>query len=239
MNRMKEKTMNPPLLSASVMCAPQWSDIADMLREMQEAGIHLLHADVMDGQFVPNLMLGTKGVKELRSISRLPLDLHFMVENPEEKLGWFDIQPGEYVSVHAESTCHLQRILTHIRKIGAHPMAALNPATPLCMMEEVLPDLDGVVIMTVNPGFAGQMLIPQMLQKIARARKMLDDAGYSHIRIEVDGNVSFENARKMRKAGADMFVCGTAGLFSREGTIVENILRMRRCIADFDKEGES
>lgn len=229
--------MNQPMIAPSIMCAPQWSDITETLRQMQEAGVELLHADIMDGHFVPNFMLGTAGIKELRKISPLPLDLHFMVEDPEEKIGWFDIQPGEYVSVHVESTRHLQRTLARIRERGAHPLAALNPATPLCMLEDVLPDLDGIVMMSVNPGFAGQKLIPQILNKIARARQMLDQAGFSCLRIEVDGNVSFENAVKMRAAGADIFVCGTASLFSGQGTLLENIVRMRQSIAD--EEGEA
>ena len=117
-----------------------------------------------------------------------------MVEKPEEKLDWFDIQPGEYVSVHAESTRHLQRTLAKIADYGAHPMVALNPATPHCMLEDVLDDVSGVLLMTVNPGFAGQKLVPQTLGKITRLRELLDKTGHEEVFIEVDGNVSFENA---------------------------------------------
>ncbi len=224
--------MNQAIISPSVMCVPQWRDITATLEQMQEAGVELLHIDVMDGIFVPNLMLGTEAVRQLRSISPIPIDLHLMVERPEDKLPWFDIRPGEYVSVHVESTRHLQRVLTRIRELGARPLAALNPATPIVMLENVLPDIDGVMLMTVNPGFAGQKLVPQMLNKIERTRQMLDQAGYSQVRIEVDGNVSFENAGKMRMAGADIFVCGTASLFSGKGTLPERIVRMRRCITE-------
>ena len=111
-------------------------------------------------------------------------------------------------------------------------MVAINPATPLCMIEDVLPDVDGVLVMTVNPGFAGQKLVPQTLDKVARLRKMLDDAGRDDVRIEVDGNVSFENAVKMRAAGADMFVCGTSSIFTKPGTITENTMKLRQCVAD-------
>lgn len=217
------------MLSPSIMCAPSWHETETLLNKLKDNKVELIHADVMDGHFVPNMMLGTASIRELRKISPIPLDIHLMVEEPERMLGWFDIQPGEYVSVHAESTRHLQRVLATIRDLGAKPMVALNPATPLCMLEEVLPDLAGILIMTVNPGFAGQKMIPQTLDKIARARKMLDAAGFA-IPIEVDGNVSFENAVRMRQAGADIFVCGTASLFSGKGTLDGNIAHMRECI---------
>jgi len=224
--------MNKAQLSPSMMCVPDWQDISGLLAELQQCGVEWLHADVMDGCFVPNLMMGTESVKHLRKISPIPLDLHMMIENPDDKLDWFDIQPGEFVSIHAETTRHLQRVLAKIRSYGAHPVVAINPATPLCMIEDVLPDVDGVLVMTVNPGFAGQKLVPQTLDKVARLRKMLDDAGRDDVRIEVDGNVSFENAVRMRAAGADMFVCGTSSIFTKTGTITENTIKLRQCVAD-------
>lgn len=224
--------MNSIMIAPSVMCVPQWDQPGQTLKALQESGVDLLHVDVMDGVFVPNLMLGTDSVRQLRKNSDIPLDIHLMIQHPEEKLGWFDIQPGEYVSIHAESTHHLQRALSRIRDYGAKPMVALNPGTPLCMLEDVLEDVEGVLLMTVNPGFAGQKLVPQTLQKITRLRNMLDAYGMVDVPIEVDGNVSFENAVKMRKAGADIFVCGTSSIFSREGTIMENTRRFRRCLED-------
>lgn len=222
--------MNKVMLAPSVMCVSEWQGAEKVLDELKAGSVELLHADVMDGEFVSNLMLGTESIKHLRKASQITLDIHLMIENPEDKLAWFDIQPGEYVSVHAESTKHLQRALARIREYGAHPMVALNPGTPLYMLEDVLADVDAVLLMTVNPGFAGQKLVPQTLEKITRLRKMLDDAGRSDVLIEVDGNVSFENAVKMREAGADIFVCGTSSVFSKEGTIAENIARFRSCI---------
>ena len=153
-----------------------------------------------------------------------------MIERPENKIAWFDIQPDEFVSVHVESTRHLQKVLAKIRGYGAHPMAALNPATPLYMLEEIMPDIDGVLLMTVNPGFAGQSLVPQMLEKISRLRKMLDSKGFQNVHIEVDGNVSFENGRKMRDAGANIFVGGTSSIFSKNDAIETNIKRFRQCV---------
>ena len=222
--------MNKALLAPSVMCVSACDGMKD-LEALKNSGVELLHADVMDGELVPNLMLGTEAIKQLRKLSPIPLDIHLMIERPEDKLAWFDPQPGEYVSVHVESTKHLQRALSRIRDCGAKPMAALNPATPLCMIEDVLPDVEAVLLMTVNPGFAGQKLVPQTLAKITRLRRMLDNSGLEHVRIEVDGNVSFENGAKMRAAGADMFVCGTSSLFAKGGTVEENTLRFREALA--------
>lgn len=217
--------MHPIVLAPSMMCVPQWENPAKVVKTLENAGVGLLHMDVMDGSFVPNLMLGTESIKQLRRVTNVPLDIHLMIERPEDKLHWFDIQPGEYVSIHAESTKHLQRALIQVRSYGAHPMVALNPATPLCTIEDVLADVDAVLLMTVNPGFAGQKLVPQTLDKISRLRKMLDDAGRTDVLIQVDGNVSFETAPKMRSAGADIFVCGTSSLFHKDGTIEENAKR--------------
>ncbi len=228
--------MHNALLSCSMMCASLWSGAEKVLAELEAGSVELLHADVMDGVFVPNMMLGTDSIKQLRKISNIPLDIHLMIEQPEDKLGWFDLQPGEWVSIHVESTRHLQRALTRVREYGAHPMVALSPATPLCMIEDVLPDVDGVLLMTVNPGFAGQKLVPQMINKIARLRKMLDENGYEHVRIEVDGNVSFENIGKMRKAGADIFVGGTSSMFHKDHTVSENVAHVRRCLAEAEQE---
>jgi ribulose-phosphate 3-epimerase len=184
----------------------------------------------MDGVFVPNLMLGTDAIRQLRRMSSIPLDIHLMIEKPEDKLEWFDIQPGELVSVHVESTRHLQRALAKIRGLGARPMAALNPATPLCMVEDVMADVDGILVMTVNPGFAGQKLVPQMLDKIARLRAMLDAAGRKEVLIEVDGNVSFENAKLMSAAGADIFVAGTSSIYAKGGDMFANAEKLRDVI---------
>lgn len=228
-----ERGLHKPLeawLAPSLMCVSEWKDSEKVLGQLEENRIELLHADVMDGEFVSNLMLGTESIRHLRKASSIPLDIHLMITRPEDKLDWFDIQPGEYVSVHAESTRHLQRTLARIREYGAHPMVALNPATPLYVLEDVLEDVDGVLLMTVNPGFAGQRLVPQTLDKIARLRKMLDEAGRPEVRIEVDGNVSFENGTKMRQAGADIFVCGSSSIFSKNGTVPENIIRFRNCV---------
>lgn len=153
-----------------------------------------------------------------------------MINRPDTKLSRFHIQLGEFVSVHWESTPHIQRALAAIREAGGKPMLALNPATPIDVLEYVLDDIDGVLVMTVNPGFAGQKLIPATLDKITRVRQYLDERGHAKVRIEVDGNVSFANAEKMRSAGADIFVAGTSSILGKDGSMQENIRKLRQSV---------
>lgn len=215
-------------LSPSMMCA-DYRRLAETLGLFEKNGVEYLHVDIMDGVFVKNFTLGTDFCRVLREMTPIPLDIHLMITEPESKIDWFRPGPGEYVSVHAESTCHLQRALAAVKAAGARAMAALNPATPLNVLDYVLDDIDGVLLMTVNPGFAGQKMIPAMLGKIAATRRYLDERGYTETEIEVDGNVSFENAAKMSKAGADIFVCGTSSVFAGNN-IEENIRKTRFCV---------
>jgi len=213
------------------MCA-SIADFKETLATFKKEGIELLHIDVMDGEFVPNFQLGTAFIEQVRKMSDIPLDIHLMINRPEDKLDWFGIKEGEWVSIHYESTNHVQRALARIKAKGAKAMLALNPATPLCVLEDVLDDLDAVLIMTVNPGFAGQALIPATLNKIKRLRGMLDDCGRSDILIEVDGNVSFENGKRMSEAGANIFVAGSSSVFHKDMTLTEGIRRLRESVAE-------
>jgi len=212
------------------MCA-DFCNLGRDLRTFEELGIEYLHIDIMDGIFVPNYTLGTDFVKALHAATDIPLDIHLMIDEPERKIDWFELNPNDYVSIHYESTRHVQRTLQRIKDRGAKTMLALNPATPLCVLEDVLPDLDAVLIMTVNPGFAGQKMVPQTLDKIARCKKMLNERGYGHVEIEADGNVSFENAAKMRAAGADIFVAGTSSILGPGKDLVVETKRFREVIA--------
>ncbi|MBQ9132354.1 MAG: ribulose-phosphate 3-epimerase [Clostridia bacterium] len=199
-------------IAPSVMCC-DFINLKSQLDIFEANRIELLHIDVMDGSFVPNFALGTDFVRQLKKATNIPLDLHFMTEMPERCLDWFPIGEGDYVSVHYETTKHLQRVLQMIKSKGAKALLAINPATPVEVAMDVLDDLDGLLVMCVNPGFAGQKLVPHSIDKIARARAFLDNNGKSDAEIEVDGNVSLPNAEKMLAAGANIFVVGTSGIF--------------------------
>lgn len=218
------KTMK---LAPSLMCC-DFFDLDNQIGLFEKKGIDLLHIDIMDGRFVPNFALGTDFVKQMKKHTKIPLDLHFMTESPENVLDMFPFGEGDYVSIHYESTRHVQRVLRMVKDKGAKVLLALNPATPIFMAEDTLEDIDGLLIMSVNPGFAGQKLIPHAIEKIARARGFLDANGRADAEIEIDGNVSLANAVKMKDAGANIFVAGTSGLFF--GDMEENIRVFRKMI---------
>lgn len=223
--------MKQKMIAPSMMCG-DLLHLAQTVRQCEESGVEFLHIDIMDGQFVPNFTLGTDVCRALKAATAIPLDIHLMVEKPEEKLSWFGFGPGDLVSVHYESTPHICRVLQRIRDRGARPAVALNPGTPVGVLENLLPLIDAVLVMTVNPGFSGQSLIPGAVEKVARVRRFLQEAGYPDILIEVDGNVSFENARKMARAGADIFVAGTSSIFSPHFSLTQGVDRLRRATQD-------
>ena len=213
-------------IAPSLMCANLGNLEAD-IRSLESVGADYLHFDIMDGRFVPNLAMCPDMMSAVRELTSLPLDIHLMVEKPEHFLEMFEICEGDVVSVHQESTVQLQRTLNVIRDLGARSSVAINPATPVCMIEEVIGNVELVLVMTVNPGFAGQGSVPSTLSKIARVRQLLDSRGYGNVEIEVDGNVSFDNAQEMLKAGASVFVGGTSSVFSKHLNIVDAMERLR------------
>lgn len=218
------------MISPSLMCA-DFMNLGDELKKLEKGNIEYLHVDIMDGVYVPNYTLGTYFVKRLHAATDIPLDLHLMIDEPTAKLDWFELREGDYVSVHYESCTHIQRALNLIRERGAKPMLALNPGTPLTALEELMPYIDGVLIMTVNPGFSGQKLVTSTLGKITRCREMLDRNGFTGVDIECDGNVSFENAKLMKDAGANIFVAGTSSIYSKADTLENNLAKLRAAIA--------
>lgn len=216
-------------ISPSIMCI-DFKYLLENIKKLEDIGVEYLHFDIMDGSFVPNFTLGPDFMKSVREITNIPFDIHLMIEHPENHLELFDIRPGDLVSIHQESTFHIQRILQKIKDYGAKASVALNPATPIYSVEDVLDDIEVVLIMTVNPGFAGQKLVPASFKKIVRMKKFLIDSGYANIEIEVDGNISCENAKKMRAVGADIFVAGTSSLFIKGKDLIVSAGELRQCI---------
>ena len=196
------------LLSASILSA-NFGKLAEEVKAVEAAGADWIHADVMDGHFVPNITIGPDVVKALKEVTSLPLDVHLMIENPGRYLEDFVKAGAEWLGVHAEACVHLHRVIQRIKELGAKAVVALNPATPLCMIDLVLADVDMVLLMTVNPGFGGQAFIRNVLPKIRQCRKMIDDAGLSTL-LQVDGGVNPETAGELTEAGVDVFVAGSA-----------------------------
>ncbi|MDR0328821.1 MAG: ribulose-phosphate 3-epimerase [Planctomycetaceae bacterium] len=218
--------MLPPKIAASMMCA-DFLHLEKDVAELEKSGADFLHFDIMDGVFVPNLMLCNEMMKGLRKATTIPYDVHLMIVHPEQKIKWFDLQPDDVVSVHYESTPHIHRAIQEIKNAGAKPAIALNPATPVGCIEHVLPDVEMVLLMTVNPGFAGQKLIEQTLDKIRATRDFLDQRGYENVMLQVDGNCSFANIPRMRASGADCFVAGSSSVFAKGTTITEACRQLR------------
>jgi ribulose-phosphate 3-epimerase len=216
------KKIAPSILSAD------FSRLADEVRAVEKAGADVIHVDVMDGHFVPNITIGPLVVKGLKKLTSLPLDIHLMIENPMRYVGDFVQAGGNWITVHAEVCSNLKRIVRKVRQVNARPGIVLKPATPLKTLFPVLDDIDLVLIMSVNPGFGGQAFIPSTLKKIERLRRIVDQNHYP-LEIEVDGGVKVGNIREVSIAGGDIFVVGT-GIFKTEN-YEETIRKMREEIA--------
>ncbi|MGP0044851.1 MAG: ribulose-phosphate 3-epimerase [Syntrophobacteraceae bacterium] len=210
------------LLSASILSA-DFGRFAEEVKAVEAAGADWIHVDVMDGHFVPNITIGPNMVKALSQVTRLPLDVHLMIEKPGRYLEDFVKAGAEWLGVHAEACVHLHRVIQRIKELGAKAAVALNPATPLCMIGPILPDVDMVLLMTVNPGFGGQTFIRNVLPKIRQCRSMIDDAGLSTL-LQVDGGVKPEIVGELAEAGVDVFVAGSA-VFS--GDYAQNIRNLK------------
>lgn len=221
--------MKRGMISPSIMCC-DFGRLMEQLQIMESAKVDYLHMDITDGIFVPNYTMGADMCRFMKDHSSIPLDIHTMIINPEQKIDWFPFGEGDYVSVHYEAGFHILKALQAVRKRGAKAMVALNPATPVDMIENLLDDIDGVLIMTVNPGFAGQKLVACAEKKVKKTRAFLDERGCQAMDIQVDGNISLENAAMLRKAGATIFVGGTSSLFTKDGNLEENIARLRAVI---------
>ncbi len=214
-------------LAPSILSA-DFGRLADEIRAAEQAGADYIHVDVMDGRFVPNITIGPLVVKAARRATSLPLDVHLMIEEPERYIPGFIEAGASIVTVHQEACRHLQATLSEIRKLGARAGVSLCPATPVGMLEELEDDVDLVLIMTVNPGFGGQSLIPHTISKVGRARRLLD-SWPREVELEVDGGVHTDTIAELVEQGADVCVAGSA-VFD-QGEIAANINKLRAAAA--------
>ena len=221
---------NRPVLLAPSVLSADFVRLGDQARAAETAGADWLQIDVMDGVFVPNISVGLPVVAALRRSVGLTLDCHLMITQPERYLDDFVKAGANHITVHVEATTHLHSAVQQIRRLGASAGVALNPATPLVVLEEILPYLDLVLIMSVNPGFGGQEYIATSTDKIARLRQWLDQKGLGHIHIQVDGGVSPKNAAEIAGAGATNLVAGSA-IFNEKQTVDESIASFRAALA--------
>lgn len=221
MKNSNRKKIAPSILSAD------FSRLAEEIRAVEAAGADMIHVDVMDGHFVPNLTVGPPIVGAIRKVTRLPLDVHLMITNADQYIGAFVDAGSDYLTVHVEACPHLHRTLQSIKERGIKAGVTLNPATSLSLIEPVLDYVDLVLIMSVNPGFGGQSFIPQVIDKIAGARRAIDGSKRP-IELEVDGGIKVDNIKDISNAGADVFVAGSAVFHSKN--YKETLESMRRQI---------
>ena len=200
--------MAEKLLCPSMMCA-NYGHLADEVRALDNAGVDIFHCDIMDGQFVPNFTMGVMDVQTVRKYTDKLVDCHLMIENPDSYLGDFVTEKTEYITVHQEACKHLHRTIQHIRSYGVGAGVSLNPATPVSSLENILEDVDLVLIMSVNPGFGGQSLIPSTLRKIRKLAEIREKNDLK-FRIEIDGGVNLKTIRDVAETGVDIIVAGSA-----------------------------
>lgn len=208
------KYICPSLLSA------HFAKLEEEITEVEKAGADILHCDIMDGNFVPNISFGASIIKQVNEITDLPLDVHLMINEPAKYIKDFADAGADFISVHYENNFHLNRVINQIKDSGAKAGVVLNPSTPVSVLENILPYTDFVLLMSVNPGFGGQKFIPNVLNKVGDLKKIISERNYN-CKIEIDGGVDLENIKELSNAGVDMFVCGNSifGSSDRAGVI--------------------
>ena len=206
---MPQKKIAPSILSAD------FAHLAQEIQKVEDAGADMIHVDVMDGHFVPNLTVGPPIVRSIRKVTRLPLDVHLMITNPDDYIKEFIKSGSDYITVHVETCPHLHRTIQIIKENGLKAGITLNPATPLSLVAPILHFVDLLLIMSVNPGFGGQSFIPQILDKIRKARRMIDESQLP-VELEVDGGLNVDNIKDISEAGADIFVAGSSVFHSKD-----------------------
>ena len=214
----------PSILSAD------FAHLADAVAAAEAAGADWIHVDVMDGQFVPNITVGVPVLECLRRVTTLPLDVHLMIRTPERLIPAFAEAGADLITVHQEACVHLHRVVENIRELGVRPSVCLNPATPLSTLDEILPYVDMVLLMTVNPGFGGQSYIPTSTDKVARLAATLRDRRLERVEIEVDGGVAPGTAPELVAAGATVLVAGAA-IFNAHASVADNLAALRAAAA--------
>lgn len=221
------------VLAPSILSA-DFARLGAEIKEVEAGGAAIVHVDVMDGHFVPNLTVGPAVTRAVRKVTQLPVDCHLMVERPDRFVHAFVEAGADMISIHVEADVHLERTVRAIRAAGAKAGVVLNPATPLAVLEEILPAVDHVLLMSVNPGFGGQTLIRSVLDKTRRLREWIDRLGLP-VRIEIDGGVDLENLVEVAETGVDMIVAGSAvfGTGDPRGTAA----RMVRTLAEVAERG--
>ena len=215
-------------LAPSILSA-DFARLGEQIDEVARAGADYIHIDVMDGHFVPNISIGAPVVASIRQVTDLPLDVHLMIEHPERYISQFAEAGAAIITVHVEASPHLHATIRAIKKLGVRPGVSINPPTPIGTVEEFLPHVDLILVMSVNPGFGGQPFIPETLLRIAHVRKVLDDRGLS-VELEVDGGINVDNAPDIVRAGANVLVAGNSIFKAKEG-IGRAMRRLREAIA--------
>ena len=208
---MTRKIVNPAKKISPSILSADFSRLGEEVRAVEKAGADFIHVDIMDGHFVPNLTIGPSVVKAVKRCTSLPLDVHLMVQRPDDFLSDFAKAGANILTVHVEAVTHLHRTLSEIKKNGMRPGVSLNPSTPVCLIEPILDYADLVLVMSVNPGFGGQELIPEVFPKIKEIRRLITRKGRT-IELEVDGGIKVDNIGAVAEAGADIFVSGS-GIF--------------------------
>lgn len=223
-----------PLKIAPSILSADFTRLGEQVRAAEQAGADWIHVDVMDGHFVPNLTVGPAVTAAIRSVTRLPIDVHLMVENPDEHLEAFVDAGADSLTVHVEALPHLHRTVHRIHQLGVRAGVALNPATPVETLTEIAGDLDLVLVMTVDPGFGGQDFIPRSGEKVARMAELLGRRGQAGVELEVDGGIRSETVAEVVAAGATVAVAGSA-IFGDGGDIGHNIARLRAAASPVER----
>ena len=224
-------TVSAVKIAPSILSA-DFTRLGEQVREAIAAGADTIHVDIMDGHFVPNMTVGPLVVAALHPLTQaagIPLDVHLMIEHPERLIPEFAQAGAGLITVHVETCPHLHRTIGQIKELGVRAGVTLNPATPLVTLEEILPDVDQVLVMSVSPGFGGQEYIPASTARISRLRRMLDQRGLGQVDIEVDGGIKVDNVAEVVAAGANVLVIGTA-IFNHAASVGANMAALREAV---------